>query len=263
MKFIHKSYFKIPVFTVLVIAGVFFLDYNPLFDLNYYISELISIIYVVLLSLFIINYRFTNSLTEIGLVYNNKSSKYISSYTFYAIVSMLILTFFNFVFGGITTYNTISIDILNYGLVTLIIQSALEEIVFRGVILKSIMNDTKEIYAIIISSILFSIVHGYNPYIDVISLINIFLAGVLLGYIYVRTNSLLPAIAFHITWNFTQGIVLGVSTSGYDYPYTILTTSMSDTLISSLFIGTNFGYESGIICLVLLTLMIWQLNSKK
>lgn len=258
MQFFHKSYFKIPVFTLSVIAGVFLLEYTPIYDSNIYLSDIILSLYVVLLSLFFINYRFSNSIKEMGLIYDKNAFKNISIYKTYAILSMLLLATVNFLLGGKTVYNAISINILEYSMLTLIIQSTLEEFVFRGVILKSIINDTKESYAIIISSTLFSIVHFFNPNIDLLSLINIFFAGVLLGYIYIKTNSLLSAIAFHITWNFTQGYIFGVPTSGLSYENAIFHTEIATTPAAISIIGTNFGFESGLLCTLILIILIRQ-----
>ncbi len=258
MQFVHKSYFKIPVFTLSVIAGFLILEYSPIYDSYIYLSDILLSLYVVLLSLFFINYRFSNSIKEMGLIYDKKALKNISIYKTYAILSMIILVLANFLLGGKTVYNTLSINILEYSMLTLIIQSTLEEFVFRGVILKSILNETKESYAIIISSILFSAVHYFNPNIDLLSLVNIFFAGILLGYIYLKTNSLLPAIAFHITWNFTQGYILGVPTSGLAYQNAIFNTSIATTPAAVSIIGTNFGFESGLLCTLILIILIRQ-----
>ena len=67
-----------------------------------------------------------------------------------------------------------------------------EEFVFRGAILRSLLTQMKPWTAIAVSALLFSLVH-INP----AQLPFAFLAGILLGWMYWRTGSILPGIAFH------------------------------------------------------------------
>ncbi len=67
-----------------------------------------------------------------------------------------------------------------------------EEIVFRGAILRSLLTTAKPMAAIIISALLFALVHmnpAQMPY--------AFIAGLLLGWMYWRTGSILPGMAYH------------------------------------------------------------------
>ena len=67
-----------------------------------------------------------------------------------------------------------------------------EEIVFRGAILRSLLTTARPMAAIIISALLFALVHmnpAQMPY--------AFIAGLLLGWMYWRTGSILPGMAYH------------------------------------------------------------------
>lgn len=77
-----------------------------------------------------------------------------------------------------------------------IIPGICEELLFRGVMQKNIMNDKKPIYAILITSALFMLMHG-----DVFSIPYTFTLGVLMGYLAYRSSSILPAICYHIVNN--------------------------------------------------------------
>lgn len=77
-----------------------------------------------------------------------------------------------------------------------IIPGICEELLFRGVMQKNIMNDKKPIYAILITSTLFMLMHG-----DVYSIPYTFALGVLMGYLAYRSSSVLPAICYHIVNN--------------------------------------------------------------
>ena len=78
-----------------------------------------------------------------------------------------------------------------------ILTPIVEEITFRGLIIKS-LNKFNTNYKILISSILFSIMHLPS---DINSLIIVFFLGITLGIIAVRL-SLVFAIIFHFSYNF-------------------------------------------------------------
>ena len=67
-----------------------------------------------------------------------------------------------------------------------------EEIVFRGAILRTLLQKFGPWKAIWISAVLFALVHG-NP----AQMPHALLVGLLLGWMYWRTGSILPGIAYH------------------------------------------------------------------
>lgn len=67
-----------------------------------------------------------------------------------------------------------------------------EEVVFRGAILRTLLTQMKPWTAIAISALFFSVVH-MNP----AQMPFAFLAGLLLGWLYWRTGSILPGMAYH------------------------------------------------------------------
>lgn len=68
-----------------------------------------------------------------------------------------------------------------------------EELVFRGAILRSLLKwNSRPWVAIAISAVLFSVAH-MNP----AQMPHTFLIGLLLGWMYWRTNSIVPGVAFH------------------------------------------------------------------
>ncbi|NPD92537.1 CPBP family intramembrane glutamic endopeptidase [Xylanibacter muris] len=68
-----------------------------------------------------------------------------------------------------------------------------EEIVFRGAVLKSLLKAFRGHWAAIaVSSVLFAIVHG-NP----AQMPHAFIVGLLLGWMYWRTGSIVPGVAYH------------------------------------------------------------------
>lgn len=253
MKLIERNIIKLPAFVLLNIAGYLFLE-EFLFSIfnNVFISYLLLYIYLFAISLFFHSYTFKNSLSQIGLKINRNNILNSLYYGNLALIFMIVITISNEQLHGTLTYNTIFINLLEFNFFIIIFQSTIEEVVFRGTILQSMLKTNKNFYGIIISSLLFALVHIFNPNIDAISLLNIFLAGVLLAVIYIKTESLLPAISFHIVWNFTQSYVLGVPVSGHVNTNSMYTTVIADIKYVHLLIGDEFGFESGIICTYLL-----------
>lgn len=81
----------------------------------------------------------------------------------------------------------------------------LEEIIFRGFILKS-MQKYGNLTAIIVSSILFSMFH-----LNLVQFINPVLMGIVLAFITVKSKSIVPSIIAHIFNNTITFIVAGIS----------------------------------------------------
>ena len=70
-----------------------------------------------------------------------------------------------------------------------------EEIVFRGAILRSLLNNTQRLPvwgAIAISAVFFALIH-FNP----AQMPHAFVIGLLLGWMYWRTGSILPGMVYH------------------------------------------------------------------
>lgn len=74
----------------------------------------------------------------------------------------------------------------------------LEEVLFRGIILDGLLKKYSPVKSILISSLLFGLVH-LNPWQFVAGLI----MGSFMGWIYFKTHSLLPCIIVHATANLT------------------------------------------------------------
>ena len=73
------------------------------------------------------------------------------------------------------------------------------------------------VVALAVSSILFGLLHALNPNLTVLGFLNLVLAGVALGVGYWATGSLWLPIAYHLSWNFVQGSLLGLPVSGVRY----------------------------------------------
>ena len=144
--------------------------------------------------------------------------------------------------GYILNYEKILLSIVLFAGISLF-----EEIIFRGYLLKNLLESFNPLVALFISSILFSLIHGSNPNVTTIGLINIFLAGFFLGVSYVFTKNLWFPVALHFSWNFFQSM-FGFRVSGLD-SYSIIEFSIIE---NNLLNGGEFGFESSILSIGIL-----------
>lgn len=126
-----------------------------------------------------------------------------------------------------------------------LIVAFVEEMLFRGYILRNLMISFNKYVALIISSLLFSLMHGFNPNINLFSFFDLFLASILLGLSYVYTKNLWFPIALHFSWNLFQSF-LGFNVSGKDV-YSIIEFKIIE---KNLLNGGDFGFEGSILSII-------------
>ena len=122
-----------------------------------------------------------------------------------------------------------------------------EELFLRGYILNNLMTSFNKSIALLISSLIFSLLHAANPNFNLLGLISLFIAGLLFGLTYIYTRSLWFPIAIHFSWNFFQGTVFGFNVSGKD-TYSLIVTKNNTQNIWN---GGNFGFEGSVISIIL------------
>jgi hypothetical protein len=135
-----------------------------------------------------------------------------------------------------------------------IIQGGAEEALIRGWALPVIGARYKPWIGLLVSSIIFAILHGLNPNLSVIALVNLALFGVFAGLYAMREGSLWGISALHSVWNWVQGNFFGFQVSGTD--------AGGGTLINLMEIGADwltggaFGPEGGLAVTVVLLISI-------
>lgn len=127
-----------------------------------------------------------------------------------------------------------------------------EEIMVRGYILNNFTDSVNKYLALIITAILFGIMHGLNANISWIGLLNIILAGILLGIYYIHKQNLWFPIGIHFTWNFFQGPVFGFEVSG-NATESIIKQSIAG---NELMTGGEFGFEASLLATLLMIIAI-------
>ena len=118
-----------------------------------------------------------------------------------------------------------------------------EEIAFRGIILQNISKGLGLNWGIIISSILFGLIHYGNPDATIFSTLLIIIITFQLVYAYLKTGQLWLPIGIHFGWNFFQASVFGFSSSGHASPSLISQSPVGADWLS----GGAFGAENSIL----------------
>ena len=127
----------------------------------------------------------------------------------------------------------------------------IEEILFRGILLRHLEAVLGTWAALGITSLLFGAGHLANPGATLFAAFAVAMeAGILLGAAYLVTRRLWLAVGIHAAWNFTQGWVFSIPVSGGVAPLGLLITRRvgPDWLT-----GGEFGLEASVVALVVAT----------
>lgn len=139
-----------------------------------------------------------------------------------------------------------------YGFLLFIIVALNEEILCRGYILNNLMGSMNPYWGLIISSTIFALMHSFNDNLNWLGILDLFVAGILLGSTYIYTRNLWFPISFHLFWNFIQGSVFDYNVSGLN----ISSLFKFDMLVKNSFNGGDFGFEGSWLCTVLNVLTV-------
>jgi len=135
-------------------------------------------------------------------------------------------------------------------LVGWIVQGAAEEILFRGFIFQITGVRFGMGVGIVVSSLLFTLLHVFNPNIGPVSLVNLALFGVFAVLYALNEGSLWGIFAIHSIWNWAQASLFGVQVSGIQIKLESLLT-MKEAGPAWL-TGGAFGPEGGVAVTVVL-----------
>lgn len=146
----------------------------------------------------------------------------------------------------------------------LAVGAAWEEALFRGYILQTLDRSGHAWPAIIMTALLFGLLHSSNPDVSGIAIANTVLAGIWFGFAYLKTRNLWFVFGLHLFWNWTQGAIFGIEISGLKNIVGMSLLVESDKGPAWL-TGGAYGIEGGIACTVALLLsmaIIWRMKNK-
>ncbi len=128
-----------------------------------------------------------------------------------------------------------------------------EELIFRGYQIVNLseglnisVNTRKQaaIGAVILTSLLFGLLHWRNPNANFLSTLNIAVAGLMLAFPFLVTGRLSYSIGLHVGWNFFQGGIFGFAVSGVVNHASLLQIKQTGPEFVT---GGAFGPEAGLL----------------
>lgn len=136
-----------------------------------------------------------------------------------------------------------------------------EELAFRGYLLQNMKDGMNLFWAILISCILYGLLHLSNPNSTILSGILIAIFGYLRIFGWLRSGQLWLSMGMHAGWDFFQGPILGFTVSGMNTDSLIKQTILGADWIT----GGSFGPEAGIVVIPvivfgLIIMYLWTAN---
>lgn len=136
--------------------------------------------------------------------------------------------------------------------IAVFIQSSSEELLCRGFLYQRLRRGYKNPWvAIIGNAAFFGVLHLGNEGIDVLSLVNIVIVGILFTLMISCFDSMWCAMAAHAAWNFNQNIIFGLPNSGILVPYSVFTLD-SRSAVNSAVYDVAFGVEGTVLTMIVL-----------
>jgi len=136
-----------------------------------------------------------------------------------------------------------------------------EELVFRGIIYNHLQKVLGMNISIVVASCIFALAHVSNTNASLNSFIAIFIGGAILSILYAISNNIWLPYAFHIGWNYIQGIS-GLNVSGVEGIDGLFKATLSG---DEMMTGGSFGIEASVVtivatCILLIILYLYRIN---
>lgn len=104
--------------------------------------------------------------------------------------------------------------------------------------------------AIFVNSAAFGIVHGLNPGLTPLAMVNLILFGLFASLYVILFDDIWGACAIHSVWNFMQGNIYGISVSGSGQSESVFSTNHQSS--HGFLTGGSFGIEGSIFTTIVL-----------
>jgi membrane protease YdiL (CAAX protease family) len=161
-------------------------------------------------------------------------------------ISLFLLKLVTFI-GGSQGFSFLSFIPI---VVSWMIQSAAEEIAIRGWLIPKLGYRKTPFTAILITSVVFGILHLFTTGVTLLSFSNLILSGAFFAIIAIYCNGIWTVMGLHFMWNLTLGNIFGFPVSGFSN-YGESCVLLKNTS-ASFFNGGDFGPEGGFITTLVL-----------
>ena len=250
--------------SIVIIPLISLISSIPLFSSNpdflMLLSSLLSFIGISLLVFFRVSKIEKRSISSIGFSKYNWFKKYSIGFLI-GLILMSLVVLILYLFGFVSLEQSPSQPVGKFALLNIfivligwIIQGGTEEILTRGWLMNILGARYNINIGLFISSVLFGLLHLFNPNVNIVAILNIILVGYLFGLYVIKTNDLWGACGMHSAWNFAQGNLFGFEVSGLN----VSVGSLFDFNLNgnSLISGGVFGPEAGLASTIILIIGI-------
>ena len=138
---------------------------------------------------------------------------------------------------------TALLNILVPSVIATFLLAGWEELVLRGYLLRQFALGLNPVAAIVITGVLFGLMHAGNPGANPEGLLYTAVGGILMGWLVFRFGSLWLLIGYHFAWNATGASVFGLELSGLDDQAGLFVTTLSG---ADWLTGGSYGYEASL-----------------
>ena len=134
-----------------------------------------------------------------------------------------------------------------------------EELFIRGYVFSVLRRMAGWKLALIVTSVVFGLLHAANPGADAQSILSVTVAGFFLGAVFLATGSLYAAGAAHFAWNWVMAGLFHTPVSGLEMPTPDYRTvdAGPDWLT-----GGTWGPESGLVSVAVMFVVLFYLHTR-
>jgi membrane protease YdiL (CAAX protease family) len=147
--------------------------------------------------------------------------------------------------GLLQTMGLAALGIRFLSLLSYFVQGPAEEVLFRGWLLPVVGARYRPWIGVMVSSVVFSLVHAQSRGISALGFLNLFLFGVFASVYALAEGGLWGIGAWHAVWNWTQGDFLGFAVDGTPHSG-LLSSIRADG--PDVITGGAYGLEGGLAC---------------
>lgn len=127
---------------------------------------------------------------------------------------------------------------------TIFLVPVVEEILFRGIIQESVMREYGKVRGLLFAAFIFALAHIAVPQ----QAVGAFFGGLILGYVYYRTRSLIPVIIIHILNNAVAYLMMTIFDVGI--------VTLSDLVSNNVLYWILYGVSTAIFVVAVVALVI-------
>lgn len=248
----------------LILDKISALSKEPLF---YFYSTIAQNIITIISVIIFVKGSFKERFKKLKLNFQKGSLKLFGTGCIAAILAILLVLFLGII-TGITKYEGIGFSssyyiakILILSLITCLFVGFGEEILFRGYIYGTLAKSGTNLWAIPVSAVIFMLMH-IGTYSKPLDFIDVFCAGILLAFMYIKSKSLYLSIGFHFIWDFTQLSIFRLEKSAFFGDNYIFKFKVpNDIYVAKYDIGCK--YELIFIAVVLILIFLVSRKSNK